>query len=155
MKDKINGIKNEKPFKTLDLVIYALVIILTLSLFLIFLPKNGALTKIYCEYNKTLVFDYDFTTNELTVVSNDDIIIEKQESDGVITIKVSFNNGSFNTVKITNNSVSVIDSNCSTKKDCVHTKSITKNGQSIICLPHGLTIKSLGDGGTPQHPTVG
>lgn len=46
----------------------------------------------------------------------------------------------FITVKIENNTVSVIDADCHDLV-CVHTKSIDQGGEMIVCLPHKIYVE--------------
>lgn len=56
------------------------------------------------------------------------------------TISVSDQEGGFNLVLISNGTVRVCDANCPDKL-CIRQKSISKNGESIICLPHKLVVQ--------------
>lgn len=49
-----------------------------------------------------------------------------------------------NTVTVENGAVSVPDATCP-GKDCVHSGSISRAGQSIICLPNKLEIRISGE----------
>ena len=49
-----------------------------------------------------------------------------------------------NTVMVENGTVSVSDATCP-GKDCVHSGSISRAGQSIICLPNKLEIRISGE----------
>lgn len=50
-----------------------------------------------------------------------------------------------NTLVIENGKVNVSDADCPDKL-CMRQKAISKNGESIICLPHHLAIEIVGDG---------
>ncbi len=53
-------------------------------------------------------------------------------------------NGDKNLVEIRAGKVSIIEANCQ-NKICVHTPSITKAGESIVCLPHRFYVEILGE----------
>lgn len=60
------------------------------------------------------------------------------------------NNGYTLQVTVTDHGVCVQESNCPTQ-DCVHTGIITRNGQSIVCLPAQIVIHLKGaDLGAPD-----
>ena len=60
-------------------------------------------------------------------------------------IKVESENG-FNIVEIKDGKVFVSEASCA-GQDCVHQKSISRCGESIVCLPNRLTVTIVGDGG--------
>ncbi len=51
------------------------------------------------------------------------------------------------TIRLTKDGAEVTESTCPTL-DCQHTGRITKNGESIICLPNRLVIRLSGSGET-------
>ncbi|MGN0377648.1 MAG: NusG domain II-containing protein [Suilimivivens sp.] len=55
------------------------------------------------------------------------------------TITVSFHDEGYNLILISEGKVSVTDADCPDKL-CVKQRDISKNGESIICLPHKLVI---------------
>ena len=58
------------------------------------------------------------------------------------TISVADDEGGYNLVLISDGMVRVCDADCPDKL-CVRQKSISKNGESIICLPHKLVVQIL------------
>ncbi len=54
------------------------------------------------------------------------------------TVKIKTKNG-YNVLKIQNGYTWVEKSDCKNQV-CVHHKKISKNGENIICLPHGVVI---------------
>ncbi len=56
--------------------------------------------------------------------------------------------GHYNVLQIQNGSVSVTDANCG-DLTCVRMGKISRVGESIVCLPHQLTISIEGPGDTP------
>lgn len=50
----------------------------------------------------------------------------------------------FNRIVIENNMVSITEADCH-NEECVNSKSISKVGESIICLPHRLVVEICGN----------
>ena len=50
-----------------------------------------------------------------------------------------------NVVEIDNEQVKIIDADCH-DKICVKAHAISKPGESLICLPHKLVIRIIGEG---------
>lgn len=85
-------------------------------------------------------------TERLTaVVSVDGAEVERIALDGSGGERVYSGNGYTLTVAFGPESVRVLEADCPTQ-DCVHTGTITRSGQSIVCLP-GRIIVQL-EGGT-------
>ena len=57
-------------------------------------------------------------------------------------------------VRFTEDSVQVTESDCPTQ-DCVHTGTITRDGQSIVCLPARLIVQLEGSGGGDVDVVIG
>lgn len=53
---------------------------------------------------------------------------------------IPYGDENYNLLLISNGQVSVSDADCPDKL-CVHQHSISRNGESIICLPHKLVIQ--------------
>ncbi len=51
--------------------------------------------------------------------------------------------GDFNTIQVQEGRVQMKDANCPDKL-CIHQGQISKNGETIVCLPHGLVIEIKG-----------
>lgn len=49
-------------------------------------------------------------------------------------------NGDFNMINITQGVVRMKEANCPDKL-CIHQGKISKNGETIVCLPHGLIVE--------------
>lgn len=150
MKDKINEIKNSKPFKIFDLFIYLIIVILILSLFLIFaFPKKNSYG-ITATYKNNKIFYYDNAKNTLTFYDLKTYTYDLTETNDKYLLRLEFVEG-FNEIEIDKNTdtVQIVSSNCF-GKDCTHT---IKNAP-IICIPHGLVIKSESSSKPPQ-PSIG
>ena len=53
-------------------------------------------------------------------------------------------NGDFNTINITQGVVRMKEANCPDKL-CIHQGKISKNGETIVCRPHGLIVEIKSD----------
>lgn len=51
--------------------------------------------------------------------------------------------GHHNTVEISDGTVSMVSSDCS-GQDCVHQRSISESGESIVCLPNRIVLEISG-----------
>ncbi len=157
MASKISQEKENKFFKKWDIVIYSILILLIGVLFLVvFLPKaNQDIEAISIEYDGQEILVYKF--NEESMQINHDYITFHVEEKGVyvITFKESRESDDYNIIKLDANNkvVTCEDANCSLSKDCTHMK-ITKPGDTIICIPHKLFIRALGNADIPD-PVIG
>lgn len=143
MKDKEN-----KVFKRADLIIYAILLILSAFLFLQSFKIKSADTKtngFSVAVKGKVVMTGDFTTKtyvindetSVTVVADD--VFEIVSESGKNVICVLWNDGD----------VKVTDTDCGTTKECTYMS--LKNGD-IICVPHSLIIRTIG---VVTDPTVG
>lgn len=62
-------------------------------------------------------------------------------------------NGVLNKIHIHDNGVEMEEANCPDKV-CVNTGFIDKSGQSIVCLPHKINVKIVGDEDSDMDATV-
>ena len=139
-------LKSVKPFKRLDVIIYALVFITVLSLFLFFVvfAKQGEYTSIQASINGEEVAKYTFATNNIEYDS--DFVTVKTNDSQTIILLIDVD-GKTNEVIIDkkDKTAFVKTANCSSQ-DCVYSKKITTFGESIICAPHKLVVKGAGNG---------
>ena len=143
-----NGIKI-KPFRPMDLIVYAVVLVLVLFLFFYFviIPKTdnikGFMVKL--DGQKILTFEFDKGITETQDFSGKLEIVNTKDQT-LITIYTNLELTEFNVIAVSliDKTVEVLESNCSVRKDCVHSPKINQNGGMIACMPHGLKILSLG-----------
>lgn len=116
--EKINEIKTKRPFGLIDIIIAAVLIIISVSL-IIFIPdKKGAYAEVYVD-------------NNLVLKQNLNVNYEK---------KIYTGDGKhYNVIKIENGYVYIIDADCG-DKTCIHMGKTNSKNKSIICLPHNLKI---------------
>lgn len=75
---------------------------------------------------------------QLEIRRNGEVVMKLSLSQN-IEKTVTDTNGNVNTFYIKDGAVTMSSSNCG-DKTCVHTGSIDKAGQSIVCLPHRLVL---------------
>lgn len=144
-----NQVKKDRGFKPSDLIIYVVVLILIGTSFWLsyaLFPTNE-MHGFEVLYKNVRVFLYDFERDEYKIEDSDCIQV-LDSNDEELTVKFSVYDGDgYNLiyVKKTKRSVSVIEADCSTRKDCVFAAAITNCSQTIICTPHDLIILPIGD----------
>lgn len=143
---KIEQVREGKLFRTWDILIYALVIVVSVLLIIFFAVTrdNTQLTGIVISFKGRQAFTYDFNAGEYVVYLPENISIE-EETEEKILLRV-FDDDGFNDVEINlrNDSVRMVDADCSTHKDCTIMQPLTVNGSvPITCLPHGVVIRPL------------
>lgn len=144
-----NQVKKDRGVKPLDLLIYAVALIFVGASFWLsyaLFPTND-MHGFEILYKNTRVFAYDFERDEYEI-SNSDCILILDGNGEVMTVKFSVYGGDgYNLIYVnkTKRSVSVIEADCSARKDCVFAAEITNCSQTIICTPHELIILPIGD----------
>ena len=143
--------KKDKPFKTLDIMMYLVVLLLIVVLLFVFVfdtddKQMTMITVVDMQSGETL-FMYDVLRNEYLI--NDNNVagwkIEVDSDDGIVVTLSREIDGEqrFNAMKITRNapSVKMIDSECGFHQDCVRNfPAVTRRGGAIVCSPKRLKI---------------
>lgn len=80
------------------------------------------------------------STDAKVVITRDGNVIGSYYLTEDRTISVSDNENGYNLILISDGMVRVCDADCPDKL-CVKQKNISKNGESIICLPHKLVVQ--------------
>lgn len=137
---KIKQVKVDKGFKIFDLIVYGCVVLLVIAMFVaVFATRDtGELKGIRIYSDNVLVFEYDFENK----VYNDVLKNGKTEiiSDfNGLTVKIKYGEKGYNTVRIENKTVRVIEADCATK-DCMYMKPVKDKSGMIYCSPHRLRI---------------
>lgn len=147
MKEKIvEKIRNRKPFEKADVIIYSVCLLLIVSLFILVpLSKNSQENtgfKISVDGKIAVILEFD---KEIVVESDysDLVSIEKKQDLYQVKILTKDKNG-YNLIEfdLKEKTAKVIESNCSSSKDCVHFPKIKTSG-TIYCAPHKLKISPL------------
>lgn len=152
---KVGQVRGDRFFKIGDIFIYGAIAVIVAALFLaIFLTGDrSALTVVEGRYNNAVAFSYDFTADELSIYLPQNVAVDEfATDDGGITIIFCTDGGSLEELKSYNiiyidrsaRSVTVTESDCSSRRDCVYTPAITDNSGVIVCTPHALTISPSG-----------
>lgn len=104
----------------LDILLLAGLLILGLLLAgLVYLPRSGNASVVEVRVKGKVTATYPLSSNiEKTIVTED---------------------GDSNTFCIKDNTVTMTDASCP-DQICVRTKSISKTGESIVCLPHQVVL---------------
>ncbi len=101
------------------LTILAIIIMLIFYLYLPFFATSSTDNVVNIFIGKTHYATYDLYTNNIYTIEN---------------------NNSFNTIKIINGNVKMINASCNDQY-CVNHSPINKNYQTIVCLPNKLVIE--------------
>lgn len=116
--------KSEFTFRKGDWIAVILVILMAVSTFLCFLPKDttddAAVVQIYKD--SALIKECILTVNETFVIEGEYV----------------------NTVTIKDGKIGITESNCP-GTDCVHSGLIGTVGRSIVCLPNKVEIRIMGE----------
>lgn len=149
---KVRQVRKDRFFKIWDILIYGLIAAVVAALFIAaaLTADNSALQSVEVRYNNALAFFYDFSADEYEISLPQNIAVEENE-DG-LTVTFCTDGGSlaeprdYNIIFIDKSArtVSVTESDCSNRKDCVHTRAITNSSGVIACTPHRLEISPPG-----------
>lgn len=139
-------------FKKGDIIIYLMATIIFVACVLLFLfPAKSAYKSIdiidFSDKN-SLLARYDVNTNEISVYSQR-VSVEKNNGTYLITV---LTDGKENVLQIANGKAKMISAHCSPSADCTKFGEITSAGQEIVCLPHSLIIRGMGES---NHLVVG
>ena len=145
---KVAQVKADKLFKTPDIIIYALVLLLIVVLFGSFFggSKDTPETIKIKSFSGHTLFTYNVATNQYYETENQQFAISTQQEGDTITVTVtSKDNDDFNVVQITKEDgkivAKVVDSNCGMHQECVkYFPPITTKKGTIICNPHGIKV---------------
>ncbi|WP_027702670.1 NusG domain II-containing protein [Metaclostridioides mangenotii] len=122
-----------KIIKKMDIVIIVFLIVLSFVPNIIF-----AKSSIFANYDST------YASITLDGKNYDNIPLSSFNGEKVIEIEDKEHKGYKNKILIKDNTVKMIEANCSDKV-CIRQGSISKVGQNIACLPHKLIIEIKGE----------
>lgn len=142
-------IKNGKPFRRWDVLIYLLLAVIVATLFLsVYLiknkkPESTGVEFIYCD-QVVFVFNFDGTYDQKV----NDITVEiDKRTDNIYQLTFLLENNYDKVIRLKINlkekSVDVLFSNCSNTKDCVYMPEIKDGVGSIICMPFDFKIRPI------------
>lgn len=144
----INEVRESKPFKRGDIIVYISLILVVFFLFLFFtiIPYSSDTDsgfKIYVNGIETARFYY--SSLRLEIVDKESVCtFELNEKKTVLTVYFDNEKTQYNVLSIDpeNQSVKVSNANCSVSKDCTFSPPVKNNG-AIVCVPHKLKITPL------------
>ena len=144
--DKIDNIKRIKPFRLADVIVYIVLVALIVALLLAFcLPRqDSGLRGVEVTIKGEIVAEYYFEDDSLVTASAVD---SRREGDKYyLTVHTEPNGYNLVVIDITERKAWVQESDCSSSAECTQMKTITKAGNSIICVPHALVVQGVGEG---------
>ncbi|MGN0788387.1 MAG: NusG domain II-containing protein [Christensenellales bacterium] len=144
--DKIDKIKDIKPFRIADVIVYIVLAALIVALLLAFcLPRqDSGLRGVEVILKGEVVAEYYFEDDSLVVASTVDSRIEGDKY--YLTVHTEPNGYNLVVIDLTERKAWVQESDCSSSAECTQMKAITKAGDSIICVPHALVVQGVGEG---------
>ena len=151
-KKDLSEIKGAKPFEKNDIFIYAAVIIclILLFVFLVIVPQSNLTEGFTVHKDGENVCTFTFSDKKLSINDDFSSLIEMCEEDDGLTVIVYTNTDKHSYNKIffsySDKSAKVVESNCSSSKDCTFSPSITSQG-AIYCAPHKLKVSPIGNSG--------
>ncbi len=124
-----------KPFRKGDLIVYAVILVVLVALVFACTPRKEKLGFcVYLEGEK--VMEYNFATDK-AVIYNEKAVSVREDGAFIVYSLVGSN-----VLKVENDSVIVIEADCSLTKECTK---MTLDMGSIICAPHNLVIYAVGE----------
>ena len=144
--DKIDKIKNIKPFRLADVIVYIVLAVLIVALLLAFcLPRqDSSLRGVEVTVKGEIVAEYYFEDDSLITSSAVDSRIEGDKY--YLTVHTEPNGYNLVVIDLVERKAWVQEADCSSSAECTQMKTITKAGDSIICVPHALVVQGVGDG---------
>ena len=137
---KVKAVKADKGFKIWDLLVYAIVALIAVAIFLaVFLTRDSSPLEGVRVYSRgELVFEYVFAKDEYKILG-DGAEIAVEDGDGVLTVRVTTEDGYNELCVDKSGGVKVVSADCK-NKDCVYIPEIRDNSGIIFCSPHGLRV---------------
>ena len=160
---RLEEIKKRKPFAVWDLLIYAILVAVILLLFGLFVfggsGKAASGIKI-TSLNGKVIYTYQYGKNKGEIAADWADRVEEKKENGILIVSIYFNDEKkdFNVLEIDTSAKTAFmrDANCSFRKDCTKTKSISSERDIIVCLPHKIKVCALGgENGEISGPIIG
>lgn len=148
MKKNNEKLTKQDLFRPLDFIVYAVIAVLTLTLFIVFVfPKCAKeLDNIKICYKGELIYTYSFDEKKGVIQNGFDKIITEYDKDEKHYIKITLQEGG-NLLEIGERYAKMIEADCSYHADCVKMcGTIEKGGDIIVCMPHSITVSGAGGG---------
>ena len=153
-----NNIKVRKPFEVIDIFIYLFLLIVVFVLFLCFviLPHTKSAEGFLIAKNGTTIVTFNYSSGDFSVESEFKNLVVVDEDNSTITVYTDEQKNEYNVIEFNceKKVVRMLDSTCSSTKDCVYEPEISVNGM-IFCAPHDLKVLPLSDDFSPTPPVIG
>ena len=151
-REKLLQTKRAAWFKGWDILIYALIFLLLLALFLLFVifPGRKQLSGIEILVKNERVFFCDFEEGSYTIEDVSRVRVE--ESGDLLFVTVTTEEGS-NIVSVDTKArrADMTDADCSWSRDCVHMPPIENTASApVSCIPHGVVVMPVGGDREPD-----
>ena len=139
MERNFDELKKGKFFKKFDLIIYFVLLVVILCLLFVFVIKKES-PSLKVERDNQIIYSYYFSGKE-KIESG---VIKTEAKDGFyLKIVGSSEEENILFVNVKDRKVTMKKANCSLNADCTYMK-ITKGGEKIVCVPHGIIVHGLG-----------
>lgn len=153
-----NNIKVRKPFEVIDIFIYLFLLIVVFVLFLCFviLPHLESAEGFLIAKNGNTIVNFDYSSGKYSVDSEFKKLVVVDENSCTITVYTNEQKSEYNVIVFDREKkvVKMLDSTCSSTKDCIYEPEISVNGM-IFCAPHDLKVLPLNDNFSPTSPVIG
>ncbi len=157
-KDKIQDLAKNKPFNKFDFFALLGVLLFILFLFVsfVFFSTHDNSDGFIIQIDDVTVYSFNYSNKKHTINSQYEKFIEVDLENQTVTVYTDLNKNHFNKIKydVKNKSVKMVESNCSTSKDCVYMPEISDNLGIIYCAPRKIKILPIG-GRLNNSPVIG
>ena len=159
MRDNIfNSVKVRKSFEAIDIFIYLFLLIIVFVLFLCFviLPHTKSAEGFLIAKNDTTIVTFNYSSGKCSIDSEYENLVILDEDNCTITVYTDEKKCEYNVIVFDSEKkiVRMLDSTCSSTKDCVYEPEISASGV-IFCAPHDLKVLPLSDNFSPTTPIIG
>lgn len=145
---KIEQTKSNKFFKPADIIIYGVILAVIIILFIVFvfmrdqtsLGSSGAVVQVSSK--GVVVFEFDFSSGGYDVPVAGGLVEVENDGSTIVTVYTDESRQDYNIIVFDTSGggkVLMRSANCSLRHDCTY-MSISSAGDSIVCIPHGLSV---------------
>lgn len=151
MNKRHSNARLSKIFAKGDIIVYIALVVLIVVLFIVIWGIKGesSLESIDVYHNESLVLRYDPQDKSYRISKDysDLVVVNKFDTYYTFTIYTDKEKKHYNEFTINDQNVcTMVNANCSTRKDCAHSPSIKMDKDIIICAPHKIKIVGVGSG---------
>ena len=147
MKKQVLQLKEQKPFKLFDVILYAVIAVFIVGLFVAFFQKTDSnFVGVDVNLDGEVIMNYRFENDVIKVGDKwKDKILVSYDGD-LIIVKFVFGKD-YNVLEIdkAKKCAKMIEANCSYHKECVNNFPVIDSADKFtICAPHKLQIRGVG-----------